>query len=222
MVRELASAQVWEKVVYFFRHGETDGNITPVFQPLDSPLSPNGRLQAQRLGVRAERLPLDLLICSTLPRARETMHQIASRTGVDCIFSDLFVERTKPAVLNGKSYDDAEADALWDRWENSLYTPGERTEDGENFDDLIARAHDAFAYLVARPEHAIGVVTHGYFFRVMLAHVLFGNHLSGSLLRHFQTHVEMQNTGMSILRYRVSGPVPGWHLWTYNDHSHVM
>lgn len=220
MVRELASARRWDKVVHFFRHGESDANITPVFQSLDTPLSLQGRIQAERLGERVEKIPLDVVISSPLPRAHETAHQILKRKGIDCVISELFVERIKPAVLNGKSYDDPEADALWDRWENSLYTPGDRVEDGENFDDLIGRANDAFAFLEQRPEQSIGVVTHGYFFRVMLARVIFGDHMSGSLLRHFQTHAEMENIGMSILRYRAVPGGQGWHLWTYNDHSH--
>jgi broad specificity phosphatase PhoE len=35
-----------QKIVYFVRHGESEGNVLSVFQSSDSPLSEKGRKQA--------------------------------------------------------------------------------------------------------------------------------------------------------------------------------
>ncbi len=221
MVRELASARTWEKVVYLYRHGETDDNIRPVFQSPDTPLSERGRSQAYALAGRMTKVRIEALVCSSLARARETVAPMAA-TGIPCVFSELFVERIKPEWLNGRSYSEPAADEMWQAWTESLYTSGLRVDDGENFDDIVARADYALAFLQDRPEREIGVMTHGFFLRVMLARVLMGNLLTGPLLRQFETHAEMQNTGITVLRFRSSGTPSGWNLWTYNDHSHLM
>ena len=63
----------------------------------------------------------------------------------------------KPISINGKPYTDAKAQRTWRAWEHSLYTPGMRVEDGENYDDLITRAEKALALLTDRAEPSIVV-----------------------------------------------------------------
>jgi hypothetical protein len=43
----------------------------------------------------------------------------------------------KPTSVNGKPYTDEQAAKVWRAWAQSLYTPGMRVEDGENYDDLV-------------------------------------------------------------------------------------
>lgn len=211
-----------EKIVYFVRHGESVANVSKVFQPPTSPLNEKGKEQAARIAERAKNIDFETLIASPWARAAETAQVIAQVTGKEPEFSELFVERVKPSSINGKSYEDEQANATWREWEESLYTSGARVEDGEGFDDLVARADKALDFLLARKEETMLVVTHGFFFRVMVAHILAGERLTGELHRSFQYAMAMKNTGLSVLRYHGGfEEPPRWRLWIYNDHAHL-
>ena len=212
-----------EKIVYFVRHGQSMDNASPVFQSPDSPLTEKGKEQARKISERIAKLSFEALISSSFRRAKETAGFIAEATGKNVEYSDLFVERTKPASVNGRPYSDEKASALWDKWNESLYVPGMRAEDGENFDDIIARANDALAFLKNRSERSMVVVTHGYFLRTMLARVLVGGSLTGEILKKFQHAAMMENTGLTVLEYQSeSGKTDArWRLWVYNDHAHL-
>lgn len=213
-----------QKIVYFVRHGQSADNVLPVFQSPESPLNEKGKQQALKIADRVSRLGFEALIASPFQRAKETAEVIERATGKTPEFSELFVERIKPTSINGKPYTDKAAHAAWRQWERSLYTPGMRVEDGENFDDLVARADRALAFLRQRRETALTVVTHGYFLRTVLARVLLGDLLSGEAFRRFQTAATMENTGLSVLRYHSGAEGEDesrWRLWIYNDHAHL-
>ena len=210
------------KTVYLIRHGQSADNASPVFQSPDSPLTPKGRAQAQSIAERVSKLTFDSLIVSPFQRAKETADAITQMTGKVAEYSDLFVERIKPTSINGKSYGDKEADRAWREWEESTHTSGMRVEDGENFDDLMARADKALAFLTARPEESIVVVTHGVFLRMLVARVLFSTMLSGPLFKNFQRNAITENTGMTVLIYTDAFEESfAWRLWVYNDHAHL-
>jgi probable phosphoglycerate mutase len=141
-----------KKTIYFVRHGQSEHNIAPVFQSPDSPLNELGRKQAASTAQRVSKLSFNALITSPFERAKETAEIISKSTGKEYELSDLFVERVKPTVVNGTSYEDKEDNDIWRKWEKSLYTPGMRVADGENFDDLVARADKALKFLENRTE----------------------------------------------------------------------
>jgi broad specificity phosphatase PhoE len=210
------------KTVYFVRHGQTEANIAPIYQPPNAPLNHRGIEQAHRIAGRISKLSFNVLIASTYERARQTADIIKDATQTTVEYSPLFIERAKPTNVDGKPYSDPQASALWENWESSLYTPGMRIEDGENFDDLMERSKKALAHLEERPEQSIVVVTHGFFLRTIVAHVLLGDLLSGDALRHFQHAASMENTGITVLELtQEDAESPFWRLWTYNDHAHL-
>jgi probable phosphoglycerate mutase len=211
-----------QKIIYFVRHGQSEDNITPVFQSPNSPLNEKGIRQAESIAQRVLKLSFDALISSPFERAKQTAEIIAKATGKQAEYSELFVERVKPTYINGKPYIDEKASTLWREWEESLYTPSMRVEDGENFDDLIARADKALKYLQNRPEQSLVVITHGYFLRTIVARVLLGNLLSGEAFKNIQRTTATENTGLTVLQYRQSlEEKPAWQLWIYNDHAHL-
>ncbi len=211
-----------EKIVYFVRHGESEGNTAPVFQSPNSPLSEKGKKQAELIAERVSRLSFEALIASPFERTKQTAEAIMKATGKNIEYSDLFVECVKPTSVDGKSYEDEKANTLWREWEKSQYTPILRVEDGENFDDLLARADKALAFLQERNEKSIVVVTHAFFLRTIIARVLMGEYLSGELLRRFQSVSTMENTGLTVLRYHDRfEEKPMWRFWIYNDHNHL-
>jgi ribonuclease H / adenosylcobalamin/alpha-ribazole phosphatase len=216
------STEKIEKIVYFVRHGESEDNVAPVFQSPHSPLNEKGRRQAGRVAERVSRLHFGALIASPFERAKQTAEAISRVTGGNVEYCDLFVERVKPTFINGKPYTDEKANKLWREWQKSLYTSGARAEDGENFDDLLSRADKALAFLSDRAEQSLVVVTHGYFLRTIVARVVLGTTLSGDAFRQFQKSANMENTGLTVLRYHGGFEErPSWRLWIYNDHAHL-
>jgi broad specificity phosphatase PhoE len=210
-----------EKTVYFVRHGESVGNVSPMFQPPNSALTDAGRAQAARIAERVAKLSFETLIASPLIRAKETAEAIVMTTGKNPEYSDLFVERIKPSRLVGKPSRDDEARKLWDVWKQSLYTPGLRFEDGENFDDLMSRADAALRFLENRVEHTLVVVTHGFFLRTMIMRAIFGEEVTPAAFKKFQARVSTANTGLTVLKFRETNEGKAWHLWIYNDHAHL-
>jgi len=207
-----------EKVVYFVRHGQSIANVSAVFQPPHSPLSDEGWMQARRIAKRISKFSCGALISSSFQRAKETAQAIAEETGLEPEYSGLFVERIKPSSINGAPVANEAAQATWRQWEESLYTPSMRVEDGENFADIIGRADKALGFLGERREASLAVVTHGFFLRTLVARALFGEMLTEKALRRFQSVASMENTGLSVLRWRGE---TGWRLWIYNDHAHL-
>lgn len=210
-----------EKIVYFVRHGQSVDNPLPIFQDVHSPLSDLGRKQAELIADRISKLSFDVLISSSVVRAQQTAEIIAKNTNKQAEYSDLFVERIKPTSVLGRSREDQEAGQTYQAWKNSLYAPGLRVEDGENFDDLILRVDKALAFLEQRAEQKIVVVTHGYFFKSILARVVLGDTLTVATYKNFQLKMSLENTGLSVLRYNNRSGVAAWHLWIYNDHAHL-
>ena len=80
------------KTIYFIRHGESEGNIGPLRQDGSSSLSERGRAQATFMAERCAKLPIDVLVASTMTRAQETALIIGERIGKEIISSPLFVE----------------------------------------------------------------------------------------------------------------------------------
>lgn len=210
------------KTVYFVRHGQSEANVAPEFQGPDSPLSDRGIEQARMVADRAKRIEFDTLLSSPYSRARSTAEIIGQATGKEPEFSELFVERIKPEGINGKPYTDEAAAKIWRDWEASLHTPGLRIADGENFEDLVARADSALSFLLDRPEEHLLVVTHGYFLRTIIARVLLKDSLTSESFRNIQRSAHIENTGLTVIRHeRGFESEPEWKLWTYNDHAHL-
>ncbi|MBX4181308.1 histidine phosphatase family protein [Candidatus Parcubacteria bacterium] len=210
-----------EKTVYFVRHGESRDNILPVFQDVNSPLSDHGRAQASKVAERIAKIDFDTLIVSPLPRARETAEAITKLTGKIPEYSELFVERIKPKNINGKPHTDEEAHKLSLLWDESLHTPGIKVEDGENFDEIFARADKALEYLANRPEKNMVVVTHGFFLRALVAKVMLGGSLTRDNFQNIKKNTKTQNTGISVMKYVNSKEGFHWKLWVFNDHAHL-
>ncbi|HLB60278.1 MAG TPA: histidine phosphatase family protein, partial [Patescibacteria group bacterium] len=215
------------KTVYFIRHGQSEGNIGSAYQTADSPLTEKGQKQAAIIADRCARLPIETIISSTQQRAKSTASIIAEKTGHVVEFSDLFRERRKPTALSGKSIKDSVARELNERWWDSLMGTGPRVEDGENFDDLSARAAAALEYLTARAEGNILVITHGFFMRYIVARAIYGKELTGKAFEPMARSLVMENTGITVLRYKATeeleawGRSAEWKLWIWNDHTHL-
>ncbi len=205
------------KTIYFVRHGQSEANTLPIYHPLDTPLTEKGIDQAQKTAERVSHLEFETLIVSPLTRTQQTAHYITKATGKIPELSELFVERKKPRVLEGREHADLEAKALWDEWHETLFLKNVRVKDGENFDDVMVRIDAALELLQNHPSQNIVVVTHGWFVRALMAKILLDELLTGPLLKKSVSTTETENTGITVIQLINSK----WRLWIYNDHAHL-
>ncbi len=216
------------KTVYFVRHGESEANAGPTWGDETSPISSKGKGQAEVVAERMAKLPVDVVISSTFERAVDTARIIAQRIDKKTKQSSLFGEYKRPSILHGKVRKDPSAMEITDEVRNNFHVPGYRYSDEENFDDFKKRALACLDYLEKQEEENIVVVTHGFFLRVLMAAVVFGDELTGKECEHFIRSFRMDNVGITIVRlrnapYRLPTGEPGskWELKVWNDHAHL-
>lgn len=209
------------KTVYFIRHGESEGNTGPIRQDGFSALSDRGRKQAEFMAERVSKLPIDVLVASTMTRAQQTASIIGEKIGKEVLSSDLFTERRRPSAQTGTAKDDIDALNIDKEIWNNFGTAGYRHSNEENFEDLRDRAQQALSFLADRPEEHIAVVTHGFFMRIIMAYIVFRERLTGKECELFMRTFHMENTGLTIIKYAGPDKEPPWWVWTWNDHAHL-
>jgi probable phosphoglycerate mutase len=144
-----------ERAILLIRHGETDGNARRILQTPETPLSPRGLAQAQRLAERLAAWPIGAILSSDLARARMTAECIARATGASLELDPLLQERNF-GELRGRAYADLDENPFAEGY----VPPG-----GESWGDLHARADAAWTRILehrrATPRGHLVVVSHG-------------------------------------------------------------
>ena len=159
--------------LYLVRHGETAENRARIVQPADVPLSAKGHQQAQALAKRLVSANITQIICSDLPRTRQTASQFLALKSVPVTYDALLQERNF-GDLRGQAYD-----AIGDDFFAEEYRP----PNGESWADFHHRVAQAWA-MVKRviSEHEDGdllVITHGLVCRALAArHLCIPDHLT--------------------------------------------
>ena len=146
------------EAVYLARHGQTEWNVAGRRQgQLDSPLTPNGLLQARRNAALLSSHQIDAVFASPLGRARQTAEILAKALPVQ-VLDDL------AEVAHGEwsGLTSAEIDAAWpgqrairERDKYSFRFPG-----GESYADADVRVGRALAAMVRSGSLRPLVVSH--------------------------------------------------------------
>ncbi|KLU62245.1 phosphoserine phosphatase 1 [Peptococcaceae bacterium CEB3] len=118
------------------RHGETLWNLEKRVQgSMDSPLSPTGVWQAQRLALRLRDEGIQRLYASDAPRARATAEEIRRELGLSEIIETPYLREFSFGEWEGKVWDElrsAQPDvfAVWDTEPHRVRVPGGETMQG--------------------------------------------------------------------------------------------
>ena len=216
------------KTIYFVRHGQSEGNANEIWVDGSSALSEKGKEQATAVAKRLAKLSIDVVISSTMNRAVETADVIAQHLKKETDQSKLFGERKHPSIVYGKNRTDPAVAKISQEVRRNFHLPGYRHSDEENFDDFKKRSLACLDYLEYRKEDSIVIVTHGFFLRVLMAAVVFGEELTGHECEHFIRSFQMNNTGITIIRLRealyslkTAEQASKWELRVWNDHAHL-
>jgi probable phosphoglycerate mutase len=204
--------------LYLIRHGEAFGNVQPIIAGMkgDKGLTPRGVAQAERLRDRLSQgeIAADVLIASTLPRARQTAEIIRPALGLPIVFDDEVQE-----LMIGEADGMTNADA-WAKFGTPDFdaqplrpiAPG-----GESWGDFTLRVSRALTRITA--EHAgktIVVVCHGGVIDCSFIHFF---HMPGLVLPPTDFHT--RNTSLTHWEYVQRRGRDLWRLNSYNDAAHL-
>jgi alpha-ribazole phosphatase len=202
--------------IIFVRHGETLWNNEGRYQgQQDSPLSPTGLLQADKVGEFLRKRHVDAVYSSDLKRAWLTAQSIAKHHGLDTI-RDPRLREMSFGVWEGKTRDQVrqEYPELWDaRGRDNLST---RVPGGEVPEEVVMRFREFLEEQVSKGmDQTIVVVSHGAALRFTLASLL---HIPLD-----KSHcLHQSNAGVSELRYSGEGRDCLWEALCLNTTAHLV
>lgn len=216
-----------KKRLYIVRHGSTAGNEANRFQDGDIELSSLGREQAAFVAKRISRLPIDVILASTMARAHQTAECIAKAIDKEIISTDLLREILRPTAVHGKERHGPEATPIIREVYKNFATTGAQHSDEESFYAVKERAERAIDFVLARPEENLCVVTHGAFLKFLLARMMFGFDMTTAQFTRFHHFFHPTNTGISVVDYLpdLAPELPHdhspWKCMVLNDHAHL-
>ncbi len=190
------------------RHGQSESNRSGLWQGQgDSPLSQEGRLQAEALAYRLDGHHYDRVVASDLQRAAHTAESLGRRPEIDPMWRELDIGTWEGRSQEEVAADDAEVLAAVRRGEDV------KLGGGESLAEFDARVGAAFEKLLAGlgPDDRALVVAHGGVIASLSRHVL------GQARTFWSGFGPLENTSLTHFRVYESGPM----LISYNDATHL-
>jgi 2,3-bisphosphoglycerate-dependent phosphoglycerate mutase len=206
--------------LYLIRHGQAFCNVRPfgliAGMRGDAGLTPLGRTQAERLRDRLAatgEITADVLISSTLPRARETAEIVAPALGLPIIFDGEFQEQS-PGDFDGRAWEEIK-DEIPNQHDEPFRPFG---PNGENWGQFILRVGSALNRILHQYESkTIVVVCHGGVIDASFL-IFFGM----NTLVPPETAFYTRNTSITRWeRHEIEGYSLRWRLTGYNDDLHT-
>jgi broad specificity phosphatase PhoE len=162
-----------ERILFLFRHGETDWNREGRLQGhTDTPLNATGLAQAQALAESLRPHRLEVVVSSDLARAQTTARIVAEALAVP-LFIEAGLRETNVGAAEGLLWTDAKTrfrERLTERWfsDGDVAFPGGETGIATHMRGLVRLRR----FTTARPYRRIGVSTHGAMVRQLMKHAL--------------------------------------------------
>lgn len=203
--------------IYLVRHGQSKNNALRLHQHGGIPLSKYGLEQANRVGRRFKKIPVEVIISSDFVRAKQTAEIINKYINKEIHFIDLAQERKRPSAMDNKRFDDQEVVKIKSQLRQHLNDPHWHYSDEENFFDFKNRIRNFISYVTQRKEKSILVVSHGMTITMTTALLMFGENLNSNIFSQFTDFMRVRNTGITIIEKKNDR----WHLITWNDQTHL-
>ena len=203
--------------LHLIRHAEGVTNVEPIIGGMrgDTGLTPRGVVQAERLRDRLAatgEITADVLISSTLARARQTAEIIAPALGLPIILDDEMQE-LRPGQSDAMTVDEARATFGIPDFNTEPLRP--LAPGGESWGSFMLRACSALDR-VSRDNsgRTVVIVCHGGIVEASFT-LFFGL----SALRVPPVHLGTHNTAITQWEQRTGDA--RWRLLRYNDDTHV-
>lgn len=206
---------------YFIRHGETVLNSEHIRQGEEGELSEKGRGQAEKAAEYLTQFPIDRIVSSTYPRARETAEILNAKLHVPVKYSELLVERKNPTEIIGKPTSDPEVIRIVDQMDNAYHEDDFRYSDEENFVELRRRARKCLGMLSRSTASQSVVITHHHILKMLVAYMLYRNRLHASdfvKLSYFNMSDNAAITVCEFHPWKMWNRRRGWEVISFNEH----
>ena len=203
--------------LYLVRHGESISNVGNLIQPPEVELSEKGKEQSKLLAKRFKDIPIDVIISSSLERAKQTTAIINKVVKKEVIYTDLLVERISPSKFIGMPDITPEFDEL-NRVLRDSTDPSYHHSDEENFFDLKDRAESFLEFVSNRKEENILCITHGMFLKILISSMMLREDLTPKIAFNSYDFFRAQNTGITLC---LKDNKRGWSMHVWNDHAHL-
>lgn len=207
--------------VYFVRHGQSIFNTDPFsnkkHQSPTTPLSEDGKKQAEIVANRFRSIPVDIIYSSSAARALETAEIMNKIIKKELKITDLLIERVTPSVIQGKDRQDPDAVAIKELIKAHQDDLHWHHSDEENFFDFKKRGLVFLKELENTKYDNILIVTHGYFLSLLALLMVYGDALNNDIYTPFMKFANTTNTGISMFEYKDGK----WRLFTWNDYAHL-
>jgi 2,3-bisphosphoglycerate-dependent phosphoglycerate mutase len=202
--------------LYLIRHGEALGAVQKIIG--DTPLSPLGILQAERLRDRLAvtgEIAADVLIASTFARARQTAEVIAPALGLPIKLDDE-VQELRNGDSDGMRLEEYRSTYGSVNFRETPFRPV--APNGENWGQFALRAATALDRILREHEgKTILIVCHGGIIGVSFLYFL-----GIDTLHYPQAGFDPVNTSITHwARYSISGRPTRWRLVHFNDDMHL-
>lgn len=160
--------------IYLIRHGQTNSNSGKMFQgQLNTPLNGNGLDQAYQMAAYMQKLPVDVIYCSSLVRAVMTAAPLAMAKNMPYKTESLLKEVSFGA-WEGVSFAQLHREH-GEEMRTFLERPGDFTPPrGESFAQAQKRCVQGLQNILAREGHDknIAIVTHGGIIRLLVCYFM--------------------------------------------------
>lgn len=206
--------------LYLIRHGESTAQAERIVGGVrgDRGLTPLGVWQAQRLRDRLAatgEIEADLLIASTMPRARQTAEIIAPALGLLIVWDD-DVQEIRPGAADGLTSAEAEERYHVSALQRDPARP--MAPGGESWVRFAERVGDALER-IARQHAGKTVVVVCHAGVVECSFVRFF-HLPTTSLP--PAELWTRNTSITVWQHVPNQPAQPWRLLRYNDTTHLV
>lgn len=205
---------------YLVRHGETLLNAQHIKQGEAGELSEKGRHQAEKVGSYLKKFPIQRILASTYPRARETAEIINAHLQVPISYSPLLAERRNPTEIIGRSTRDPEVEKIIDHIDLAYHEDKYRFSDEENFIDLKKRAKKCLNLLARQSARESAIITHHAFLKMLIAYMLYRKRLHAPDFVKLSFFNYSDNAGVTVCEFhpwRLLSSTRGWEVVSYNE-----
>ncbi len=206
-------------LIYFVRHGQSEGNRKEIHHTPDIPLSKDGVIQAKAIAKRLVNLNFDLIYASSMTRASQTAEIINEKLKLPIEYWDEIAECKSPSEIRGKKIDDPEVIKIKKMVAKNFYKKNWKYSDEETFDDLNCRASNVLDHLMKNhSDQTVLCISHSQFIKFIAAKIIFGGNLTPKIFSEMRNHLFMENTGITIYEHSEKY---GWTLNTWSDTTHL-
>jgi len=206
-------------IIYFVRHGESEGNKKRLHQGPEVPLSEEGIKQGQVLAERLKKHKIDSIYSSPMIRAKQTAGIISDQLKIPVEFWENLKEIGNPSEIWGKPAEDKGILEIKKLARKKFLKGGGRYSDEETFEELNKRAKGVLEHLLLHHrEQNVLCVSHATMIKMIICKAIFGESLTPEIFLQLREHLWLKNTGITVCEYTDKW---GWTLVNWNDTSHI-